>query len=317
MNTKRTNLFSSAARTAGCRFGLRLRAFSTGALRAVVLLAALQAVLMPLQAQSFTYKDEQGLYYLCDGSTLEATLIASRNAADNNVYKQSTLHIPATVIVSGSSLGSGGGSESETAYAVTEIGEGALKDAWVQILTFDADSRVRVIRREGMYNIRCTGTLTLPASLKVIEELGLYRKSKESSSSFISTVVLPAGLDSLGKSAIVLNKLQTLQFLGTTPPKCHYTESSNPWAGTDAATPDNITVTYPEGSYTAYNNRKGIGTYFTSFTGPDEMPTGIDRYAGILPAGEDGARKIVCNGQVLILRDGRFYTAMGQLVIDN
>ena len=277
----------------------------------------LAAATLSVKADVFEYKDDAGLYYLCDENTMEAVVIACRNAGEGYIYTQGTLTIPATVAVSGSSLGSGGGSQSQQVYKVTEISEAALKDSWVQILSFAADSHVRVIRRQGLYGIKCTGTLTLPASLRVIEEEGLYVKSKETSLSFISTLILPASLDSLGKSAIVLNKLQTLQFLGTTPPKCHYTESSNPWTAEDNATPDNITVTYPEGAYAAYNNCYGIGNYFTSFTGPDETPTGIDRYAGILPAGEDGARKIVRNGQVLILRDGRFYTAMGQLVIDN
>jgi hypothetical protein len=249
---------------------------------------------------------------------MEAVVISCQDKTAGYIYQQNAILIPATVVVSSGSIGGGGGSETEKVFAVTEIGEEALKGAWAFAITFDDKSNLRVIRKRGMYSISSvSGTLTLPASLRVIEEEGLYVKSSAKAKNFISTLVLPAGLDSLGKSAIVLNKLQTLQFLGTTPPKCHYTESSNPWAGTDAATPDNITVTYPEGAYAAYNNRKGIGTYFTSFTGPDETPTGIDRYAGILPAGEDGAMKIVRNGQVLILRDGRFYTMLGRLLIDN
>ena len=271
-----------------------------------------------LAAQVYDYKDANGLWYSCNEATMEAVVISCQDKTAGYIYQQSAILIPATVAVSSGSIGGGGGSETEKVFAVTEIGENALKDSWTFSIAFADNSNVRVIRKRGIYNvISVSGTLTFPASLRVIEEEGLYVKSSAKAKNFISTLVLPAGLDSLGKSAIVLNKLQTLQFLGTTPPKCHYTESSNPWTAEDNATPDNITVTYPEGAYAAYNNCYGIGNYFTSFTGPDETPTGIDRYAGILPAGEDGARKIVRNGQVLILRDGRFYTAMGQLVIDN
>ena len=266
-----------------------------------------------LGAQTFTYKDG-GIWYLCNETTKEAVLVASKSADDGYVYTDDALHIPATITVSGGSYSGGGGSESSNVYAVTEIGEGALKDSWAFTITFDDKSNLRVIRKQGLYGISVSGTLTLPASLRVIEEEGLYVKSSAKAKDFISTLVLPAGLDSLGKSAIVLNKLQTLQFLGTTPPKCHYTESSNPWAGTDAATPDNITVTYPEGAYAAYNNRKGIGTYFTSFTGPDETPTGLEERQETERA---TAVKVMRNGQVLIVREGRCYTAMGQLVIDN
>jgi len=266
-----------------------------------------------LAAQTFTYKDD-GIWYRCDDATKEAAVIVCQSADDDYTYTENVLHIPATITVSGGSYGGSGGLESSNVYKVTEIGENALKDSWAFSITFAENSNLRVIRKRGMYNVSISGSLTLPASLKVIEEEGLYVKKPLSAPQFISTLVLPAGLDSLGKGAIVLNKLQTLQFLGTTPPKCHYTESSNPWAGTDAATPDNITVTYPEGAYTAYNNRKGIGTYFTSFTGPDETPTGLEERQ---EAERATAMKVMRNGQVLIVREGRCYTAIGQLVIDN
>ena len=268
-------------------------------------------------AQSFTYKDEQGVYYLCDENTMEAVLIASQDASKGYTYKQSSLTIPAAITVSSSSLGSGGGSQSEEVYAVTEIGEEALKGSWAFHITFADNSHIRIIRRRGMYNISCTGTLTLPASLRVIEEEGIYAKSAVSAPQFISTLVLPAGLDSLGKSAIVLNKLQTLQFLGTTPPKCHYTESSNPWTADDNATPKDVQIEIPAGTDDAYSNRKGIGNYFSFFPG---VPTGTEEMqddAGLQPAAEDGARKVLLGGRVLILRDGRFYTMLGRLLIDN
>ncbi len=276
---------------------------------ALLLAAAIQSAV----AQTFTYKDEAGLYYLCDEGTLEAVLIASRDASMGYTYTQSALTVPATVTVSTGSIGSGGGSESSRVYKVTEIGEAALKDAWAFTITFADNCNLRVIRRQGLYGISVSGTFAMPESLQMMEEEALYVKSPAKAKSFISTLILPASLDSLGKSAIVLNKLQTLQFLGTTPPKCHYTESSNPWMAEENATPDNITVTYPEGAYAAYNNCYGIGNYFTSFTGP-ETPTGMENMQG---ADRATTMKVMRNGQVLIVRDGRCYTLLGQLTIDN
>ena len=275
-------------------------------LRGAVTAMLLVVAMLPAKADTFTYKDADGLYYLCNEETLEAVLIASQSADDDYVYTDDVIHIPATVTVSGSSLGSGGGSESSRVYKVTEIGEAALKDCWAFTITFGSNSNLRIIRKQGLYGISVSGTFTLPEGLQVIEEEGLYVKSPNSAIQFVSTLVIPASLDTLGKSAIVLNKLQTLQFLGITPPKCHYTDDSNPWTGTDTATPKDVQIQIPTGTDDAYGNRKGIGNYFSFFP---ETPTGTEEIA----RGADGssAIKVLLNGRVLILRDGRFYTMLG------
>jgi len=267
------------------------------------------------KAQTFTC-DVGGLYYLCDKSTHEAVLIACQKDEGNGyVYLQDDVFVPATITVSGASMGGeGGGSESSNTFAVTEIAENALAEAWAFSITFEKPSNLRVIRKRGLYDIGVSGSFALPEGLQVIEEEGLYVKSSNKATQFISKLVLPASLDSLGKSAIVLNKLQTLQFLGTTPPKCHYTEDSNPWKGTDTATPEDVEIQIPAGTDDAYNNRKGIGTYFAFFPGPaPEVPTGMEEVTGGADGSSAGpATKLLRNGQVLILRDGRCYSLLGQ-----
>ena len=265
-----------------------------------------------LSAQTFTCDVDQ-LWYSCDPATREATVIACRNAQTDYVYDQANIFVPATITVGGASFGGGSGSESENVYTVTEIGESAFEGSWAQTLTFDAESKVRVIRRRGLYGIGIK-TLDLPASLRVIEEQGLCIRSSQKTKSFISTLILPAGLDSLGLGAVALNKLQKLRFLGMTPPKCAVAEGDarNPWTTTDNATPADIVVEYPEGCKDAYKERAGIGDYFTTFAEP-ETPTGVEETQDA----NGSARKVLQGGKVFIIRGTRSYNLFGQKIVEN
>ncbi|MBP5477663.1 MAG: hypothetical protein J6Y00_08300 [Paludibacteraceae bacterium] len=264
-----------------------------------------------LAAQTFTY-DADGLYYSCDPGTKEAVLIACRDANTGYVYEQANVFVPATITVSGASMGGDSSSESENTYTVTEIGEGALEGAWAQTLAFGKGSQVRIIRRRGLYGLGIK-TLELPASLRVIEEEGLYIRSSQKTQSFIATLVLPASLDSLGLSSIVLNRLQKLRFLGMTPPKCAVAEGDarNPWTAADNATPEDITVEYPEGCRDLYKERVGIGDYFTAFAEP-ETPTGVEETDAETRSSAGAARKVMQGGRVTIIRGNRTYNLFGQ-----
>lgn len=182
------------------------------------LFAAATIGFVSVNADTFTYKDTQGLYYYCDDATREAVLIACQDADAGYEYRQDAIVIPATLTINSSSIGDEGSSQEDRIYKVIEIGENALKDAWAFTITFSENSNISVIRRRGLYGIGCSGTFELPASLKAIEEEGLYVKSSAKSKQYISELVLPEGLESLAVSSIVLNRLQTLRFLGTVPP---------------------------------------------------------------------------------------------------
>lgn len=280
--------------------------------RTQLFIAALLAFVPYLSAQTFTCDVDQ-LWYSCDPATREATVIACRNAQTDYVYDQANIFVPATITVGGASFGGGSGSESENVYTVTEIGESAFEGSWAQTLTFDTESKVRVIRRRGLYGIKIK-TLDLPASLRVIEEQGLCIRSSQIAKSFISTLVLPAGLDSLGLGAVALNKLQKLRFLGMTPPKCAVAEGEarNPWTTADNATPADIAIEYPEGCKEAYKEHAGIGDYFTAFTEP-ETPTGVEE----MQDANSSARKVLQGGRVLIICGTRSYNLFGQKIIEN
>ena len=234
--------------------------------------------------------------------------------------------LPAILTVSSSSIGDEGSSQEDRTYKVTEIGENALKDAWAFTITFEKNSNLRVIRRRGLYGISCSGAFVLPASLKTIEDEGLYVKSSSKAKQYISELVLPEGLESLAVSSIVLNKLQTLRFLGAVPPMCATAEGEtacNPFTAIGCATPEDVDVIVPDGSFDAYRQRSGIGDYFTVFTSyAPETPTGMeetleeqssspaDDTTGSLQSGNT-ARKVMIGGKVLILRDGHSYNVLG------
>ena len=268
--------------------------------------------IVSVSADTFTYKDTQGLYYLCDDVAREAVLVACQDAEEGYVYTQDAIVIPSTLTINNSSIGDEGSSQEDRIYKVIEIGENALKDSWAFTITFSENSNIRVIRRRGLYGIGCSGTFELPASLKAIEEEGLYVKSSAKAKQYISELVLPEGLESLAVSSIVLNRLQTLRFLGTVPPVCATADDAtayNPWTAT-VATPADVELTVPEGSMDAYYYQAGIGDYFTAFTGyvPQTTPTGIVEVQS-LPT--DCPRKMSIRGQVLVVSDGHKYNILG------
>lgn len=278
----------------------------------VLIVLFLLVFVSPLAAQTFTC-DVDGLYYRCDKQTREAVVIACQNEETGNVYQEANIFIPTTITVGGANYGGGSGTESENTYTVTEIGEQAFEGSWAQTFTFDKGSQVRIIRRRGLYGIKIK-TLDLPESLRVIEEEGLYIRSSQIAKSYIAMLVLPAGLDSLGLSSIVLNRLQKIRFLGMTPPKCATAEGDarNPWTAADNATPEDIAVEYPEGCRDIYKDCAGIGDYFTAFA-ESETPTGIEETLGARTSSSaESVRKVMHNGRVVIIRGTRTYSLFGQ-----
>ena len=124
------------------------------------------------------------------------------------------------------------------------------------------------------------------------------------------TLVLPASLDSLSLSAIVLPNIQKIVFLGSTPPRCAINKGSltayNPWTSdNDGATPADIKIEVPKGASDAYKQAAGIGDYFTCFK--QDTPTAMDNMReAVAPA-----TKSLRNGMLIIERNGAYYDARG------
>ena len=229
------------------------------------------------------------ILYECDYSAKEAILLENYDDIEEEVYPytQTNFVVPSTITLTGVSASMGGDpSTSKLTLPVVELGERALKDANASSVTFATPSNIRAIRTNAFMNMKnMTGKLTLPASL-----------------------------EHLAISSILLPNITEIEFLGTTPPECDTDDGNksayNPWtASVTNLTPSNIKVTVPVGSEDLYKSAVGIGDYFDCFKNSGSG-TGI---AETVATGSH-ARKVIMNGQMYILRDGRLYNALGAQV---
>ena len=279
------------------------------------LLLAISA--MSVSAESFVHKDASGLYFRCDPNTMTAALIATQQK-NAKKYRMESIVVPATVTVEQGTISTGGTSQDEMVFTVTEVEANALKDATAYSITFAEPSSITTLGERALYNVWVSGTLTLPSSLREIKREAIYVVVGKNAADYISQLVLPASLDSLCVSAIVLDRLEELVFTGTVPPRCEVlrqtTGAYNPWTAADACTDANVKVTYPEEAYDAYQKCFGIGNYFAVFKMEDpETPTAAEQVMdGMKTSSVSTARKVIQNGRVTIIRGGRTYSLFGQ-----
>ena len=78
-------------------------------MRRIILFLFAAAIIgfVSVNADTFTYKDTQGLYYYCDDATREAVLIACPDADAGYECRQDAIVIPATLTIN-SSIGDEG-----------------------------------------------------------------------------------------------------------------------------------------------------------------------------------------------------------------
>ncbi len=123
------------------------------------------------------------------------------------------------------------------------------------------------------------------------------------------TLTLPASLDSLALSAVVLPGIKYIEFLGAVPPRCAVAtqgDAVNPWTSATEVTMPSVQVLVPEGAWSAYKAAAGIGDYFTCFQG--ETPTGVTEQEHASAK----AYKVMQNGQLVIIHNGVVYDAQGR-----
>lgn len=235
----------------------------------VVLCLSINTFSVPSQTLGYELRD--GLYFTIDDANNRAVVEKSQKTGFGGTppYSLTTITVPSTVSYVITAMGTG--SETTMYAPVDEIGVDAFYNVTkCTSFTFGSPSNVKTINTRGMAEMSgLTGTLTLPASLKYIYEKGIY-SGDNGGKMPIKKLVIPAGIDSLGMSSLVLDKVEEIQFLGTTPPKI-YNDGTGvlPWtisATSEHNTPKNIKITIPDGSYDAYNNVAGFD-YFDYFSG--------------------------------------------------
>lgn len=241
---------------------------------------AVFAMATPLIVQD-TQKDYwqyiDNVLYKCD-YTAQTAIVSDLYAKYGMHYTQSHILIPASFVLQGI----GTGDDYSKTMQVIAVADNAFSGAECTSLSFAEPSNVKTIGGAALSN--------------------MPNLSQD-------TLTLPASLDSLALSAILLPEIKYIRFLGTTPPRCAVAtdgDAINPWTSASEITMPTVQVLVPEGTWNAYKETKGIGDYFSCFQG--ETPTGITEMANA-PA---KAQKVMRNGQLLIEKAGVLYTVEGR-----
>ena len=234
------------------------------------------------ESKSEQYDATSGLLYQLDTDTHEAVILDWASMVPGQVYEQETLTVLAYFEVKSLGISMGGDSQSSNKVYVVEIGEKGFYGAKATSVVFADDSHVGVIRKQALANMpNMGGTLTLPASLERLE---------------ISSILLPF--------------IKKIVFLGTEPPECLSDETYNPWTSEGLSTPSDIEVVVPTGCFSKYKAKAGLGTYFSNMHAEgEETLTALDKTeADAVPV------KILNGGRIVILRNGRAYDFTGSIV---
>ena len=215
----------------------------------------------------------------CEKTTRKGHLYYTYNVCDNYAYIVKRGKSPwyytddivitkvVTITVPTMSTGSGTISGGDYNIPIVEIKDSAFYNATSGKFTFETPSNLRIIRRSGLSHLlNATGTLELPEGLELLEEDAVNAK--------FTSLIIPSTIDSLSISSVILENVQTIVFLGSTPPRCAVKGDLSPFNNADAATPKDIDVQVPEGSFDAYKYKDGIGDYFTCF-GRTSETTGL------------------------------------------
>ena len=261
-----------------------------------------------VQVEPDQFDEKSGIYFHCDEKTMEAYIQDLYPDAEE-YYSQETFTVPTQIGISGLSISfDESGAGADYVFKVTALGKKALCKATVKNLVFTEPSNVCVFKEEALSQLsKLTGTLTLPSSLKVIEKKGIFSGSTGGKMP-VTKLVIPAGIDSLGMSSVVLNQVKEIEFLGPTPPKV-YDDGNGvlPWTISKTSaynTPKDIKITYPQGADEAYKNAPGISTYFTQL----QSGTAIEN----TKREASPATKSLYKGMLIIKRNGVKYTTTGQ-----
>ena len=266
----------------------------------------------PQGKSSYQYTDEKGnflllFYYDSDVKTAEVKDVSA--LVPEGCYAKTSYVIPNTfdIAMGGSSTGGGIDVDAIT-FDVVGFGAKAFYKSLATSITFPTSGKFAYIRKQGMAEMKnLTGTLILPDGLKEIDEKGLFSGTTGGKMP-VTKLVIPASVDSLGKSAVVLNQVKEIEFLGTTPPKV-YDDGNGvlPWTISKTSaynTPKDIKITYPQGADEAYKNAPGISTYFTQL----QSGTAIEN----TKVEASPATKSLYKGMLIIERNGVKYTTTGQ-----
>lgn len=177
--------------------------------------------------------------------------------------------------------------------AVTEIGVSAFENCRsLQSVTFDGKA-VQTIGDWAFYNCHELQSIEIPEGVTKIGKSAFY------GCTYLSELTLPSTVTTIDDNGFALcSKLRKISVSAMTPP----TIDAKTFEDVDR----NIPLYVPKGTRDAYAN----APYWQEFFRIEEtLPTSV----GNIPTSGNGTdvRKIIRNGQVYILRNGKTYTVTG------
>jgi len=250
-----------------------------------ILMSSIGMVANPIkrapQMDPYQYVDD--IFYYCDESTHQATILDIYEEIEE-YYTQSVLRIEPYLVFSGSGVSTGGATgEYSKTYAIYGIGTKAFRNAAASSIVFVEPCQVGTIGTLAFSSMaNMTGKLTLPASLEHLD---------------VSSILLPG--------------ITEIEFLGEVPPSCDIAGGYNPWTSATEVTSADIKITVPDGALSAYQDAEGIGDYFTCLKKQPGPGTALEENAEAVAPQQ---KKVLRNGRLYILRDGVVYDAQGQKV---
>jgi len=221
-----------------------------------------------------------GLWIRRNTETMQATVIASKTKNKLNQtepYKMDTIFIPEYVLVETTGMGS---DPTTDTFAITSIGASALVKSTARCVLFAEHSQVSSIQTLALSNM----------------------------ANMSGKLVLPASLSHLAVSSILLPGITEIEFLGSIPPTCEV-NTYNPWTSSSFTTSADIKITIPEGSLSAYKYATGIGDYFTCLKNAPDPATSVESTS----SKQHTTNKVLRNGRIYILRDGKWYDLYGTI----
>ena len=265
-----------------------------------ILLSLVAVLLTALSAQAYDFQSGDLYYNVTSDTTVE---VAYQSKSSDNYQGLTTVTIPETVTYNG------------TTYSVTSIGKSAFK--WCSSLTsatipnsvtsieYEAfelcssltsvtiPNSVTSIGNYAFNNCFSLTSVTIPNSVTSIGYYAFYGCSS------LTSISIPNSVTSIGKSAFKLcSSIADIYCYSTTPPVC---DDDNTFSSVSKLC--NIHV--PAGTIPNYQVATGW-SYFSNFLE-------ISEEAAISETEQQNksSRKIIRDGQVLILRNGVTYDMMG------
>ena len=179
---------------------------------------------------------------------------------------------------------------------VTRIGISAFEDCRSMDSVVFAGNNVQEIGAWAFYNCHNLSQITIPEGVEEIGTAAFY------GCTFLSELTLPSTTKKIAQNGFALcSKLQTMYVNALVPP----TIEAKTFEDVDRATP----VFVPQGTLVRYQADPYWSEFFNM--AEYEAPTG-----NLTPAANEtnALRKVVRNGQVLILRGDKTYTVLGEMI---